>query len=316
MTNVAQFQLEGGEGSFAAYRTMVGDVLDAERREGDDRPFRAHVTAFRTSDSFAHTGFHTAASYTRRMPRIRADGLVDMALMRMEAGEGAAVIAGAELRLAPGDVLFMDRTKPVDLHLTDCRFTLVNIPRDRFEDALADSGEVHGCIRREEAATSMNTLLAAMADGSGDEADIGDLQTALARLTDCRHEIDKRTRVRVPESLRCAIHRRLDDPDLSSAGLAKELGMSRATLYRMMAGSGGVAAFVRRVRLEEAFRLIMTDRGKSISDIAQDVGFTNFGHFSTSFRAAFDMRPRDARGIAPQHLEAASRVKRWLELAP
>ena len=117
------------------------------------------------------------------------------------------------------------------------------------------------------------------------------------------------------QALRCVIHRRLDEPDLSSASLAMEVGMSRAALYRMMAGCGGVAGFLRRVRLEEAFRLMMTDRQRRISDIAQDVGYSNFGHFSTSFRAAFGIRPREVRRIVPQHLEAASRVARWLEIA-
>ncbi|WP_432215246.1 helix-turn-helix domain-containing protein [Sphingomicrobium maritimum] len=82
-------------------------------------------------------------------------------------------------------------------------------------------------------------------------------------------------------------------------------------LYRAFAGAGGLASFVRRRRLEEAHRLLMSHPARRISDIALEVGFWNFSHFSSAFKAAYGLKPSEVERGRIQALDAAVRMRRW-----
>lgn len=89
-------------------------------------------------------------------------------------------------------------------------------------------------------------------------------------------------------------------------------GVSRSTLYRMFEHEGGVATYIRRLRL----RLILQDLEspdlavEAIAVLAERRGFHCAASFSRSFREAFGQSPREAReaalsGVVP----AACRIK-------
>ena len=81
--------------------------------------------------------------------------------------------------------------------------------------------------------------------------------------------------------------------EISVARLCEEFYISRTRLYELMRRhiDGGIAAFVRRRRLERAKTLIL--EGKlSIPEVADSVGFSDYNYFLRVFRQEFGMSPR------------------------
>lgn len=88
--------------------------------------------------------------------------------------------------------------------------------------------------------------------------------------------------------------------DLSPDLIARDLGMSRATLYRVAQPLGGIQCFIRKRRLEYAFALIKTDAAavRSISALAYDLGFGSENTFRRTFKDMFGISPGGARAKA------------------
>jgi AraC-like DNA-binding protein len=84
------------------------------------------------------------------------------------------------------------------------------------------------------------------------------------------------------------------DPDLGVDGLARQFGMSRASLYREFASVGGIAEYIRHQRLHRAQRELRA-QGKQplrLDALARKLGFKSAASFSRAFAAAFGVSPR------------------------
>ncbi|MBB5762687.1 helix-turn-helix domain-containing protein [Methylorubrum rhodesianum] len=93
-----------------------------------------------------------------------------------------------------------------------------------------------------------------------------------------------------------AIRTHLASPDLSPEMIANEIGVSRATLYRMFAPYGGIMRSVQERRLL-AVRAALSDplETRRLSRLAADFGFRGKVHFSRSFRAQFGITASEFR---------------------
>ncbi|AMB45561.1 helix-turn-helix domain-containing protein [Methylobacterium sp. AMS5] len=92
------------------------------------------------------------------------------------------------------------------------------------------------------------------------------------------------------------IRTHLASPDLSPEMIANEIGVSRATLYRMFAPYGGIMRSVQERRLL-AVRAALSDplETRRLSRLATDFGFRGKVHFSRSFRAQFGITASEFR---------------------
>lgn len=101
---------------------------------------------------------------------------------------------------------------------------------------------------------------------------------------------------------------------MNPSGVGRALGMSRPTLYRIFAGSGGIAAHIRRRRLEAVHVLLLDPyETRQLSEIAHDFGFSSHAHFTTAFRRRFGYAPRDTRaGGVPGPFATAALFQNWL----
>lgn len=98
---------------------------------------------------------------------------------------------------------------------------------------------------------------------------------------------------------------RLGDANLSPIRMAKQLGMSRRTLYDRMAVIGLTpAAFIRDVRLERAHADLTSFAGRraNITEIALNNGFTDSSAFSRAFRTKYGVAPRELLRISGTRL--------------
>lgn len=109
------------------------------------------------------------------------------------------------------------------------------------------------------------------------------------------------------------IEENLLDPDLSPEMIARHLGLSRATLYRVAAPIEGVQRFVRNQRLHYAMNFITSNGSAtgSISNLAFDLGFGSENTFRRAFRELFGVTPTQARQKGYSGADGLPRRKPW-----
>ncbi|MET8161225.1 helix-turn-helix domain-containing protein [Sphaerisporangium sp. NPDC005289] len=110
------------------------------------------------------------------------------------------------------------------------------------------------------------------------------------------------------------IRQRLADPDLTADLIAAAHNISTRQLYKLFQSQGegmGIAAFIRRSRLERCHRDLADPalRHHSVHTIAARWGLADSAHFSKIFRAAYGLSPRDHRHHA-QHGDAMHETTR------
>lgn len=93
------------------------------------------------------------------------------------------------------------------------------------------------------------------------------------------------------------VEARLLDPDLGVESLMAGLGLSRSSLYRAFRPVGGVNAYIRQRRLENARDVLATRAGArlTVGEVAHSHGFASDSHFSRAFRKAFGYPPGSGR---------------------
>ena len=89
------------------------------------------------------------------------------------------------------------------------------------------------------------------------------------------------------------IEAHFQDPSLSAAQVADELGVSVSHLSRMVNKSLGVAfpELLQKIRLEFAEKQLSEHPGISISELAQQCGFSSASYFSASFKKKYGVVP-------------------------
>ncbi len=93
-----------------------------------------------------------------------------------------------------------------------------------------------------------------------------------------------------------AITRNISNPGFDTDGLCREMGLSRAQLYRKIKGLTGfsTANYIRHIRLHRAAEMLISST-LSIGEIAQAVGFNELSYLSSSFIEEFKVTPTEWR---------------------
>lgn len=110
----------------------------------------------------------------------------------------------------------------------------------------------------------------------------------------CANALSEQSSWRVVEEAKEYILARLSDADLAIDDVAAALNMSRRTLSRHCTAVGvPLSRWMWERRLIAAQRMLTDTCTESVGSIAMNCGFSSFSHFSRSFRARFNARPRD-----------------------
>ena len=231
------------------------------------------------------------------------------------AGRTVVAQAGRQAVLRPGDVAFYDTARPYALTLPeDFDQVVLYLPRDAVEAAVPGALERvatrvpagHPCAR------SLHALAPwLLGDGGGTDASGGALReragagaaTLFALALDA---LGSRPGAAAAPARAGALYRRaaalidrrLDDPELGPAALARELGVSCRRLQEVFAARATTpSAALREARLERS-RAWLADPGarhESIATIASRAGFDDPAGFSRRFRARYGQSPRQYR---------------------
>ena len=94
------------------------------------------------------------------------------------------------------------------------------------------------------------------------------------------------------ERIRNWIQERLTDPDLSTSMIASRLDLPVRTIQDIFARLGTTPTqYILRHRLERAHSMLIDHAGRSVTDIAFEVGFNDSNYFSRAFKKRFDVTP-------------------------
>jgi AraC-like DNA-binding protein len=191
------------------------------------------------------------------------------------------------------------------------------VPIERFEGVLPDS-ELHAGAHFK-ANTNLAKLLGAclgtLADNvltSNEEPDDAAVEVMLdilsAALTKNKESRDENPRMSLFERIRVFIEKRLDDPDLSPARIARAHSISVRYLHLLFSERGvTVGGWIRLRRLVQCrVALIDVRNDRTITEIAMKWGFSDAAHFSRSFKAAFGISPSAFRRARTWPLGATS----------
>lgn len=95
------------------------------------------------------------------------------------------------------------------------------------------------------------------------------------------------------------IDARLGDPDLRTASIAEELGISLRTVQNVFAAMGTTpVGYIAERRLARAAELLTSPDAISVTDIAFDLGFNDSAYFARCFRHHYGVTPSGYRASA------------------
>lgn len=217
-------------------------------------------------------------------------------------GTGRVEQDGRVALLGAGEMAFYDSTRPYTLHFDDPFHQLVvQVPKRDL--AVADTSRLTARELRTgtpgAVVSSFFTALLDAARASPEQSSllaphaVGLLAAAAAFAGRARPDtaaLDALSRQRVTAFLR----EHLGDPGLDADTVARACHVSRRTLYRIV-GEGGVAARLRRLRIDRASALLLAARDLPVAAVGLTCGFDSESGFHRAFRAATGQTPGEYR---------------------
>jgi AraC-like DNA-binding protein len=262
--------------------------------------------------------------FCRPPARARRDGVDHYTLLFTEQGQWDARADGPDQRVAEGELCLLDLARPLESRTGAVSSLCLLIPRPRL-DALLPAGNWHGVMPRGAAGMLLRAYLQALTPrlAAMSVVEARDVEQATLHLVAAAMAPSAMAPARDAPAVaagllataRARIEARLADPTLSPDSLAAELGLSRASLYRLFAPMGGVRAFIQGRRLARVRARLADPRPvRRLADVAFGCGFASESHFSREFRARFGQTPREARAEALRGpgLAATAGYHSWL----
>jgi AraC-like DNA-binding protein len=238
----------------------------------------------------------------------------------LAAGRGVVEQDGRQASLRPGDLVFVDLSRPVRWAMSAMRAVAVVFPRELLplhpDQAAGLTGvRIAGDRGVGAVASSLARQLPRQVDGAGVEGSArlgtavldlltvalasrlgGDTDGSLAGLVP-----RAATRRALLEQVLAFIEARLADPDLTPGAVAAAHHVSVRSLYSLFETQEiTVAGWIRQRRLERCRRDLLDpgQRDVPVSTVAARWGLPDPAHFSRAFRAAYGLPPVEYRRLA------------------
>jgi AraC-like DNA-binding protein len=304
--------------AIAAYRDLYepgADVL-----AGDDA-LVADVTAHRLDRIILFDRHLTAVGHARPAQRVASNGfshfVAHMVVTGLLVGSDASGFGQAHA----GDIVLQDLRKQSRTAIPEGRLITVSVARDLIEAAAGTANGLHGRVFNGDQAGLLGDYLISLsrhADTLEHDAlpavsrtfvdllslaigPTGGGATAARRRT----EFDRR------EAVQRVIQRGLENPALGAASIAAETGVSRATLYRLLAPHGGVESFIESRRLSAVRTLLdRPDDASPIADLAARFAFRSEADLRARFRDRFGVTPAAYRRMVDDPARSLETIKR------
>jgi AraC-like DNA-binding protein len=294
----------------ALWRENLGAVFDVH---ADEEAFHMSIDAYNLGAIVLGPIRTTRQRYQRSRLMVARTGLDHYLIQHYRTGSYRGVNGGRDVEVRPGDIAILDLAHEVESEASEASMFNLMLPRALLDEALGGDAELGGLVLRGE--TSMGGLLgdhlralaARLPYVTAAEAS-GVVEGTAALIAACVRPTAPALERAQPEISNIGLRRmkrhiasHLDSPDLSPELMADHFRVSRTSLYRAFAAHGGVARYIREIRLERCARALAdpAERLRSVNEIAAEHGFPCPSHFSRLFRNTFGHTPSDVRRAGP-----------------
>lgn len=296
--------------SFAACREVMGAMFDLEAPSPEVRANYVMDFAVYDYGPIKLGQSRSSASIMTRSPQTIARTGVNQFHVQFYKSHGFIMtLDGAKHQVAPGDVCFLDLTRPVAIRTDGIDNQSVIVERDLLEPLLADPGDFHALILRRdtEAGVAVREHLEEMWRQGPHLTVTEGLEWSrataglLAAVVKAGSQHRAATRAELRRSQFRAICRRIDrdisDPTLGPAMLTARFFVTRPTLYRMFEPYGGIGKYILGRRLTGAFRDLSTPSlaHEKVATIMRSWGLQNHTVAGRAFRTAWGVTPSECR---------------------
>ncbi|MDB5506416.1 MAG: feaR 1 [Devosia sp.] len=326
----------GAKDEFEQWRWAVSPLFDLEIAASDILPDFFMKTTGQHFADIAITATRSSASLFLRDPRVIARGGLDsFTVQAYTEGRYRLTANRVESVVEAGDIVLLDQTRPINIEATAYANLSLTIQRSLLEPLVGRLDGLHGMVLRS-GAPMHGLLMAHLIALAGQQWALSSstaeqVANATARLVAAAADsvagndvADGVAPGSVVRRLRAEIESQLGNADLGPDYLAEKFSMSRATLYRLFQGFGGVRQYIQIRRLLHSYRsLARGHSGDRIGAIALRFGFNDQATFSRAFRNAYGLSPREVATIAmgrdlppPQTSLGFLKLNRWLGGSP
>ncbi|SMF99575.1 MULTISPECIES: AraC family transcriptional regulator [Burkholderia] len=235
--------------------------------------------------------------------RIREDGFDHYFFRTSKENAWRASKFDSVEHVLPHQIAIADLTKPYQVEVHAGSFVVLMVPRKLIP---FDLSERHGTVVSGTLAalTSqyLHSLVTKLQDISAAEvpnvaqATLGMLTAMLMPTKDNLHQAQSELKVEMFGRIKKYIAANLASPALSVESICKEVGLSRASLYRLFAENNlGVNEYIKVARLRKIY-LILSMQGepkRRLSDIAYQYGFYSVSTLTRDFKKYFGFTPKE-----------------------
>ena len=292
-----------GSSGFDQYRELYAAGADA----GQEGPnFQASARAWRLDRLVLFDRRLRDVSHQRLNPRVRRDGFEHFTVQLNLEGEFHASGGDGFARVKPGEVVLMDMTKPMRSFTPAAHIITASIAREVVESAATTVDDLHGLILPASSSALLADYMRSLTHHAAALSNETSAPAVRAFAELLGFAIDpSRTRIMSEKTVLDHVRREaakrfieayIGSVDLDLDAIGRATGVSRATLYRVFEGHGGVGKYIRTRRLAK-LRALLADisERRPLSELATICGFSSESHCSRAFQDAFDMRPGEFR---------------------
>lgn len=300
---------------FAAWRESIGVFLDVDltdRSEPED--FHAHVESYLIDGIMLSRCTASMQHFRRPVSKIAKDSIDHYMVQLFLAGGVEMQHNNRLIQGGAGQVIAFDCGDVLDSVNSQFDLLTVFIPRRQLGPLLLRPDEQHGAIADPgRAAARMlanyfvdlyrNAPYLSPADAPVMADTLVNLVAQGLNSDDAREPAaENMSHKALILRAQTFIRDNLTSAELTPETIARALGVSRSTLYRLFEMHGGVRHYIREQRLRWSLTQLLSTGGKDlqISQIAYAAGFSTLSRFTKDFRTRFGCTPSDVRnGVHP-----------------
>ncbi|MDH7794954.1 MULTISPECIES: helix-turn-helix domain-containing protein [unclassified Beijerinckia] len=287
-------------------REMSRPFFEATPLAGRPAPLELSIRSQMIDRVMVADSLHGQQQYYRDRRRILKSGLDQYFLRLFRTGTHEGACEDRMMSAGPGDIILFDLARPFEGRVDQGSMLSLLLPRAPIDRATRGR-DLHGLILKAGAPmtqflTDFMVSFSALAAETADTSSQAIEEAATTLIGTCFvQEAPKAHDPALAHVLRHRLLRFIDanlsSPKLGPALLMHRFQVSRAHLYRMFAAEGGVATIIREKRLDAAFHTLSTPQSgsRSITQIADGLGFSSSTQFHRAFRARFSLTPNQAR---------------------
>jgi AraC-like DNA-binding protein len=285
--------------AFDRWRIGVTD-FDLSLRNGS-RPFDGVTRITSLGQVLISESDFPALRFLRTAEKAAADGhdMWSLSLVLTGGMEGDA--DGTPFRIRPQQIALFTHARPADILTEPGKTIALAIPAALLPGV--DPERQHGRLEDGPATALLAGFLQRLcvALPALDDAQALPLMRALLALIQAAAPnaegvtMASRRTLKLRDRVIDHLRERLDQP-LSAEAVCADLGVSKSALYRALTSDGGLQGLVRRLRLQEAHRLLLDpDESRTIQQIAAALGYLDQSVFSRHFHAVFGYTAAELR---------------------